>query len=1386
MTSLKVLLKRSFLCFVAFTLILPSLLQYTTFAAEDSIIIDEMVDKKYSVSSAGYEYKTFAAAKFGDYTRAIITGNGLGEMVYSIKDYAKMDVVLYRNQQGGDLLLYTSDSSNGEYVKASEDILTEKVVDRQGGWEKVIYTLYNPNNKGFAKLKWYDPDLSPNLHAQRYMHIYGVSTDYFKNQIGAVIRYKNTDDLIPEKVEIDAQTRTVFSDDFGSLDLWSISDNYKEMISAKTVDNKTCAVIDSTKEKVGTEIGDPYIKTKSLETGYDTYEIRLSLMMDTADTERVLSVKTQNGDYIYPVVFSSDGSIGVKKNNANFEAIDCDYSQGIWYDIRCVVDTKKAEEIVYVNGKKVTENPIKLLDGGTEGGISELRISQVNKGGNGSVMYLDKVSVSRTYALENAEMVPVGNESVTLNDIYYHWARENIKSVVASGVMQGVGENKFLPDGNITVAEFIKLIVGATGNSIDESNDDWSGAYIDYAIKNAYIAQDEFEDFMRPITRLEMARIISRVTEKESLQEDEYEYSEDIKDFKYLNQNDGQVVLDVYSKGIMSGDAENCFNAYGNATRAEAACVAQRIMDLNMRRYSRYVVGIYFAEDYADAAEGLSEHLENSGIMCKMLSKEDMADETALNAKTLDCVFLLNSIENDTASVETFREFAEDGGDIVLAGKDIRDSLSTNEFKIPLFGNGTIIKAHLMNDIYEIKSSDESGQDIIAEDFSMAGNNWSGEKAIAFDTVFRSKAIPVLKAYDKWGREAGYAAGVLVNYGTSYEDSNMLYYGIDQKEFYESDGFAESAAQTLKKFSEGELENRWSYKEEYQKNFDAVMAYEMTQPEPKGRVHVSKDGTHLVDGEENDLFLNGVNVLGDFSFTYNGSNGGYGQFCIEEAEASFKNMHDLGINYVRLWNSGVEDYGGDYSRQVAKVLRDLCRKYGIYIELVGGTGGVRVENQSVDAVIARMDEKMELWAGEPMLLAYDYANEPDLVEMIYQFGIYGDAPLDKYDIYGEYKDIIESSPSWNTYYKNKGSRMANIKDIASEERFKQVASLFTLYMMDNERFVTGTNKLYNGHLEGIRWKASENETFSKAMNEIISNGLSAVKQRLHQWDPDCLFTIGFDSSFCVVPAMADYLDIWNQHVYRATDPPYPMSKTIQQFTGYDTLAELSDKIPSMYGEYQPPLGKVYSFGSEKQVLSEETADVISLFTILYPYSKGYGGTNVWQYEQRAPHRLGWVTDGAQLYGIERFSGNSDPQYRHMDRLMGHELRFFKKFADRDGSFGTGNMEWFQSDTQCDTGFKFTAEKLEYVYGNKFSDELLSFDASDNELKPVVMLDWNDGKLEIMATAKVSAKIDLSKCISKKDYKALKVDGFYDDYKIEDNLLEISLLDNSVVVVSSDE
>ena len=67
-----------------------------------------------------------------------------------------------------------------------------------------------------------------------------------------------------------------------------------------------------------------------------------------------------------------------------------------------------------------------------------------------------------------------------------------------------------------------------------------------------------------------------------------------------------------------------------------------------------------------------------------------------------------------------------------------------------------------------------------------------------------------------------------------------------------------------------------------------------------------------------------------------------------------------------------------------------------------------------------------------------------------------------------------------------------------------------------------------------------------------------------------------------------------------------------------------------------------------------------------------------------------------------------------------------------------------------------------------------------------MLDWNDGKLEIMATAKVSAKIDLSKCIRKKDYKALKVDGFYDDYKIEDNLLEISLLDNSVVVVSSDE
>lgn len=1380
-------------CFVMLSIVLSLLPLNIVFAVDEGYILDELGDKSKIVSSEYLDFKTFDTDKFGDYTRAVATtGTKPGYIIYRSDGCPKIEVTLYRNPHGGDLLFYTGSTANGEWTQIPESLISSAVIGAEGGWEKVLYTINNTSNEKFFRLQWYDPDLGPNLHTQGYHGIYNKDTFYYKSQIGAVVLYKDENAKVSDNIMVGNSLVKTFFDDFVNLNKWYISGNHSKMISAKKDEDKTCVVFDTEMAKFECMSADPYIKTKDFVSGYDTYEINLSVKTDSTSTERTLALKTSGDDgvYLYPISFGKEGTIGVRTGMNTFKDFDEPYSYYAdrWYNIKIIINTKTAEETVYINNELVTQKSIVLIDGGATGGISEVRFSHIDRNMIGVKTYLDNLLICKGYsygATQGISQAEIEKKTVQINDIYYHWSKPTVKNLIASGVIAGYEDGSFYPDNNINIDEFIKIVIDCNGYKLKESSD-----YINKALETGIIKDGEYSSYNVPIKRYQMASILARATYGEPAYQPQYDYTDEIMDFQDIPEEYKLCVLAAYSKGIMTGDQNGMFNPLSNATRAETACVVKRYLDPAARQYARYTVGVYAADEYMTAANDLIKTLENSEFCYKLLTKENMSEQDVLNADSIDCVVLLNNIEKDNKSAEVFRKYVEDGGDIVLAGKDIRHELSTTAFKIPLFGYASEIDAYHMKGISTIKASDESNQSIVPMNFEMQGS-WNGETAIGYEHIFRSEAIPVLKAYDAYGRELGYAAGVLVNYGTSYAKSNMLYYGIDEKDFYESEGFRNSIAEVLKKFASGELDNIKSYEEEYKKHFDEVMNYEMTQPAPKGRVHVSEDGTHLVDGEGNLLFINGVNFFGDVSFGYNAYGRSYGQFSIEDAEASFKKMHELGINCIRFWRYPEQSYGGEYTRQVTKVIKDLCRKYGIYVQMNGNGGGsVVYDAYDVQGIKNNIDVVMELWAEEPMFIGYDLCNEPDLAKLIYQFGIYGDAPLDKYDVYSEYEDILtgpEFSSTWATFMNKTNSRMKTVAEIKSctDNRYLQTAALFGLFLKNDERFVKGSNKLYNGHLVDVEWKASDDELFSKVLNEIMDNGLGAIRNHIKEWDPEALFTIGFDSAGCVIPAVLKNIDYLNQHVYRATDPPYPMSKTVTQFTGFDTMNSLSDKVPAIYGEYSPKLGTQYTFGSEDQQLSNETADAINLFTLIYPYSKGYGGGLAWMYEDWCSYTYNYESRG-HAYGIERFSGNSDTDHRFLDRMYSHTLKFFKKFTDRDGTFKTGTMDWFQADTQCDTGLRFIADTAEYVYSDKYSDDRLAFEVGENDPRPVVMLDWGNGVLDVMATANVKATITLPDCLSGVTKDTIKLDGFYKSYTLNGNKLEIELLDNSTVTVSKAE
>lgn len=203
------------------------------------------------------------------------------------------------------------------------------------------------------------------------------------------------------------------------------------------------------------------------------------------------------------------------------------------------------------------------------------------------------------------EVVFRANSPVKIVDTAGHWAEINIQKLVEAGVAGGYADNSFRPNKTITRAEFIRFVVaaaGLSGNSTGKiggntgksgSNQelnftdnyripDWAKESIAAAVKAGIIsgyADGTFQPY-KSITREEMAVILVRAlnlqadaTKKQSSQlsfDDDYAVSGWAR---------GAVAVAV-EKGVISGYADDSFKPIKNATRAEAATMVVRLMDL--------------------------------------------------------------------------------------------------------------------------------------------------------------------------------------------------------------------------------------------------------------------------------------------------------------------------------------------------------------------------------------------------------------------------------------------------------------------------------------------------------------------------------------------------------------------------------------------------------------------------------------------------------------------------------------------------------------------------------------------------------------------------------------------------------------------------------------
>ncbi len=166
------------------------------------------------------------------------------------------------------------------------------------------------------------------------------------------------------------------------------------------------------------------------------------------------------------------------------------------------------------------------------------------------------------------------------------WAYSAISNLYTNGIIDGVSENKFMPDKNVKREEFVKMLISAmklpvsdVGNEFsDVEKGEWYEVYVKTAHTNKLVSgmQDNMFGVGLNISRQDMAVMVMNAMVKCGYNPTgatlTFEDAGQVSDYAKT------AVAELASLGIVTGVDSVSFNPTGVATRAQAAVIINRAL----------------------------------------------------------------------------------------------------------------------------------------------------------------------------------------------------------------------------------------------------------------------------------------------------------------------------------------------------------------------------------------------------------------------------------------------------------------------------------------------------------------------------------------------------------------------------------------------------------------------------------------------------------------------------------------------------------------------------------------------------------------------------------------------------------------------------------------
>ena len=188
--------------------------------------------------------------------------------------------------------------------------------------------------------------------------------------------------------------------------------------------------------------------------------------------------------------------------------------------------------------------------------------------------------------------VQVGVSIVDFLDTTNHWARENIGRLAARGIVNGMGDNYYLPDDKLTRAQFLTMLAktiygldttqAPAAGFTDVPETEWFYSYVNWGFANGIVKGLDDVTFApnEKITREQMAIMLNNYATYTSLLLPEATAGVTFTDSDLISDWASEPVSKIVSSGIMGGYPEGNYCPQGAATRAEAATVIYKMINI--------------------------------------------------------------------------------------------------------------------------------------------------------------------------------------------------------------------------------------------------------------------------------------------------------------------------------------------------------------------------------------------------------------------------------------------------------------------------------------------------------------------------------------------------------------------------------------------------------------------------------------------------------------------------------------------------------------------------------------------------------------------------------------------------------------------------------------